>query len=118
MSLETNIKKWVALDNNIKQLNEQIKKLKDEKMSYNKDILEYVSNNNLDNATIKINNGTLKFVNSNSSQVLTYTFLLDCLKKFINNDDKAMEIIKFIKSQREIKTVKEIKRYYTLNKSD
>ena len=61
MSLEENVKKWVLLDNNIKQLNDQIKSLKQEKSSHNNDILRYISSNNLDNATIKINNGKLKF---------------------------------------------------------
>ena len=42
MSLETNIKKWVSLDNDIKLLSQQIKELRIEKNSYNSSILEYI----------------------------------------------------------------------------
>jgi hypothetical protein len=113
MSLEENIKEWVKLDNDIKQLNEKIKLLKTEKKNYDNNILQFVSSNNLDNATVKISNGKLKFVDVNYSQPLTYKFLFDCLNKFFNNNnDKVTEIIKFIKSEREIKTIREIKRYF------
>lgn len=112
MSLEENIKKWVLLDNNIKELNEKIKILKYDKASYNKNIIQFISSNNLNNATIKINDGKLKFVDSNYSQPLTYKFLFNCLNKFLNDDNQVMEIINFIKSEREIKTVREIKRYF------
>ena len=111
MSLEENIKKWVILDNNIKELKKKIKLLKEDKASYNKNIIQFISSNNLDNATIKIRNGKLKFVDINYPQPLTYKFLFNCLNKFLNNDNQVMEIITFIKSEREIKTVREIKRY-------
>ena len=111
MSLEENIKNWVILDNNIKDLTEKIKILKGEKASYNKNIIEYISYNSLDNATIKIRNGKLKFVDVNYPQILTYKFLFNCLNKFLNNDEQVMKIINFIKSERDIKTVREIKRY-------
>jgi hypothetical protein len=110
MSLEENVKKWVLLDNNIKQLNTQIKNLKNEKILYNKTILDYVSSNNLDNATIKINDGKLKFTDVNYSQPLTYKYLFNCLNKFLNDDEQVLEIINFIKSEREVKTIREIKR--------
>ena len=111
MSLEENIKKWVLLDNTIKELNEKIKLLKNDKASYNNNIIHYISSNNLDNATIKIRNGKLKFVDVNYSQSLTYKFLFNCLNKFLNNNDQVIEIINYIKSEREVKTVREIKRY-------
>jgi hypothetical protein len=111
MSLEENIKKWVLLDNKIKQSIIELKKIRMEKNKYNNSILEYVSNNHLNNATIKINNGKLRFVDVNYSQPLTYKFIYECLNKYYHNDDNAMEIINFIKSQRNIKSIKEIKRF-------
>jgi len=116
MSLEENIKKWVILDNKIKEINNELKNIRFQKIKYNKTILEYISNNNLDNATIKINDGKLKFVNTNYSQPLTYKFIYDCLNKYHHNEDKSIEIINFIKAQREIKTMKEIKRYTITDK--
>jgi len=116
MSLEENVKKWVVLDNKIKEINNDLKNIRLEKIKYNKSILEYISNNNLDNVTIKINDGKLKFVNTNYSQPLTYKFIYDSLNQYYHNEDKAIEIIRFIKGQREIKPVKEIKRYTITDK--
>ena len=111
-TLETNIKKWVSLDNDIKQLNTQIKSLRGEKDLYSNDILEYISNNNLENATIKLPNGKLKFVDVNTSQPLTYKFICECLYEYLDqDDDKVLDIITYIKSHRQIKVTKEIKRY-------
>ena len=113
MSLEENIKKWVVLDKKIKEITNNLKDLRTEKTKYNDSILTYVSNNNLENATVKITDGKLRFINTNYSQPLTYKYIFNCLNKYYKNDDEALDIINFIKSQREIKTLREIKRYTT-----
>jgi len=111
MSLEENIKQWITMDNNIKKLTNEIKQLRTEKELYNNNILEYISRNNLENATVKIGNEQLRFADINKPQPLTYQFICQCLCKYYDNDDeKVLNIIEFIKSQRNIKTIKEIKR--------
>lgn len=112
MSFEENIKKWTKLDNSIKELNEEIKILKKEKETCNEDILDYVNNNNLNNATILINDGKLRFTDSNYSQPLTYKFLIKCFQDFFKDNETTISLINFIKTNREIKTIKEIKRTY------
>jgi len=114
MSLEDNIKKWVLLDNDIKALTEKIKQLKHDKNSYNANILDYISRNDLDNVTIKISDGKLKFIDVNCAQPLTYKFIYECLCKYFEDNETIVNVIKFIKSERVIKTTKEIKRY-TIN---
>ena len=42
MSFEENIKKWVSLDNQLKTINEKVKKLRDEKNSTEDFIMNYV----------------------------------------------------------------------------
>ena len=116
MSLEENIKKWVLLDNNIQTLNHKIKTLKEEKSTYNNFILQYILEQNLNNATIKINDGKLRFVNINHSQPLTFRFIYECLVNYFSDTNKAREIINYIKLQRNIKTTTEIKRYVTEEK--
>ena len=111
MSLEANIKKWVSLDNDIKELNAQIKTLRGEKDTYTSNILDYISSNNLESVTIKLPNGKLNFVDVNTSQALTYKFICECLYEYLDHDDKkALDIISYIKSHRQINTRKEIKR--------
>ena len=90
MSLEENIKHWVQLDNDIKQLTASIKKLRLEKASYNNCILEHISENNLDNAIVKIGNGTLKFVDVQYPQPLTYKFICKALYEYFEEDNEAV----------------------------
>ena len=112
MSLEENIKHWVHLDNNIKQMTANIKELRSEKDIYNNSILKHISENNLDNAIVKIGNGTLKFVDVQHQKPLTYKFISETLYEYFEEDEEAvMEIICYIKSKRQHKIVKEIKRY-------
>jgi hypothetical protein len=112
MTLEENIKHWIQLDNNIKQLNLEIKNIKSQKEIYNNNILKHITTNQLDNAIVKIGNDKLRFMDTNYSQPLTYKFIYECLSKYYDDDnDKAIEIIQFIKSQRQIKIIKEIKRF-------
>lgn len=114
MSFENNIREWIKLDNEIKELNAQIKNLRVEKEEYNTQILTHIEENNLANAIIKIGDGKLKFVDTKYPQPLTYKFICECLCDYFKDDDEAvMEILCFIKNKRNIKTNKEIKRYNT-----
>ena len=112
MSLEENIKKWVLLDNDIHNLSQKIKNLKNEKSTYNDQIIEYITQQNLHQATIKISDGKLKFIDTNQSQALSYKFIYECLESYLNNEKEALNIMKFIKNKRNIKTTTEIKRFH------
>ena len=111
MSFEENIRNWIKLDNKIKEENEALKILKEQRMSLETNILNHVSNNNLDNAVIKINNGQLRFTNIKQTQALTYKYINECLLNCISNEEQVDLIMNFIKEQREIKEKVEIKRY-------
>tara|TARA_Y100000591_G_C21385871_1_gene475809 strand:+ start:208 stop:567 length:360 start_codon:yes stop_codon:yes gene_type:complete len=115
MSFEDNIRKWIQIDNAIKEKQLSIKQLKIEKEQYNENILEYLNENNLENATIKIGDGKLRLVESNHPETLTYKFICESLCEYFREDEDHEELVKeiiiFIKERRNIKTLKEIKRY-------
>jgi len=54
MSFENNIQKWVAVDNQLKSLNEKIKTLRETRNSLSGDITSYAEKNNLSNSTVNI----------------------------------------------------------------
>jgi len=111
MSLEQNIKKWIELDNNIRDLSNKIKVFKQHKDITNAEIIEYISNNQLENATIKISDGKLNFIDINQQQILTYKFLSECLCEYYNDEDSVNKLLEFIKNKRTTKTIKTIKRH-------
>jgi methyltransferase-like protein len=112
MNLEENIKKWVKLDDLITQNNNKIKEFKQEKNKYEDSILNHIYTNNLNNAVAKINGGYLKFIENKQTLPITLTFLKKTLNNYINNEDEVEKLMLYIKQQREIKYVKDIKRYY------
>jgi len=112
MSLEENIKHWVRLDDQLKLVNEKAKELREQKNNFESNILVYVEKNNLENATAKINGGKLKFIENKQTAPLTLKFIEECLSQTINDQSKIKEIMRTIKEQREIKYVKDIKRYF------
>ena len=112
MTLEENIRNWVVLDNSIKELANRLKDLREKRDNYNYEILSYINENNLTNATIKVSDGNLKFVDSKIAQPLTYKFLNDSMQKFFKDKELTDKFIKFMKTQREIKISKDIKRTY------
>jgi len=111
MSFEENIKKWVALDNQLKTLNEKTKQLRDDKNNLEEGIMTYVETNKLSNATVNISDGKLRFVSSKQTAPLTLKYVEDCLSKCIGNEDRVTQIMKVIKESREVKYSADIKRY-------
>lgn len=112
MSFEKNIKEWVAYDNQIKELNEKLKGLREKKNNLSNDIFNYVNEKNINNSVIKISDGKLKFSLSKVQPQLTFKFLEQCLNEIISDNEKVKQILNYIKEKREIKYVEEIKRFY------
>ena len=116
MSLQENIKQWVVYDNEIKNLNNKIKNIKENKSLINDNIISYIKDNNLINANIKLSDSTIKFVDSKQTPALTYRYIKECLNECIDDNELVDNIINYMKEKREIKTNLEIKR--TLNKEE
>lgn len=112
---EENIKNWVSLDNKIKILQDQIKELREKKTNLTENINHYVSNNKLENVTVEISDGKLRFGKNQTPQALTFKFLEESLSEIISNKDQVNKIITHIKNKRSIKVTPEIKRYYSDN---
>lgn len=111
-NFEKNIQKWVAIDNQLKIVNERAKELRDEKNDLLEDINLYIETNKLNNASIDISDGKLKFTQSKITQPLTLKFVENCLSNIINDQRQVTQIMKYIKDKREKKEIPDIKRYY------
>lgn len=112
MSFEEQIKSWVNLDNQIRILNEKLKDLRTQRNDVNDEIMNYVETENLNNATVQISDGKLRFIESKQTTPLTLKFVKDCLSKCISNETDVEKIMQFIKESRSVKVVNDIKRSY------
>jgi hypothetical protein len=109
MSFEQQIQQWVAIDNQMKILNDNIKDLRDKKHNISQQINNHIENKY---TSIKISDGHLKFVKIKETQQLTFKYLETCLSEIIKNEEQVKKIVDYIKNKREIKYVSEIKRLY------
>jgi predicted transcriptional regulator len=112
MNFEQQIQQWVEIDNQMKTLNDKMKELRDKKNTLSDKINSHISNSQLNNSSIKITDGQLKFITIKDTQQLTFKYLETCLSEIIKNEEQVKKIIEYIKNKREIKYIPEIKRLY------
>ena len=115
MDLNSNIKKWVNIDTEIKNLNILLKKKREERNSILKSVLHYKNTNSLEleNKIIKYNSEILKFVSYRQYNAITYDFIKECLHQLINDKEQIDFIINYLKQKRKYKDIEDIKRLKT-----
>jgi acetone carboxylase gamma subunit len=107
-----NIKKWVLLDSQLKIVNEKTKKMREMKHVLTKQICDY-SNNQKINNKITITDGELRITEKKEYSPLTFTYLEECLQKIISEQEQVDFIVKYLKDNRQITTVPDIRRTFS-----
>jgi hypothetical protein len=104
------IKKWIKLDNEIKQLQSEQSKRKKIKKELNSTLVNIMKKNNIDNIDTK--DGTsIMYSEKTVKKPITKKLLSDILAKFYNGDiEKADELNNFILDNRETVTKDVIER--------
>jgi len=112
-----NVKKWVAMDSQIKLINEKMQKIRFVKREVLEEIVKYVDSNQLKNAKIEITDGDLKFFEKKEYTPLSYSYLEKCLTHIVTDPKQVEYIMRYIKDNREIKSSVDIRRTYRENKT-
>jgi len=111
--LKSKIKDWVSADNEIKKINNKLKDHRKQRTELGKEINTIIYEQNLQNREIQISDGKLKFQETKTVSPLTFSFIKECLSKYVTKEEKLNEIIEHIKSERVVKYNKDIKRTYS-----
>lgn len=112
-----NVQKWVAIDTQLHDFYEKIKKLRELKKEVADIIHTHVDENHMQKMVIHISDGELKFCEKKEYHTLTLNFIEKCLNECLHQDkEQVANIMNYIKSNRSVKTVKEISRNYTKTK--
>jgi hypothetical protein len=112
LSLEQRIQRWVHLDNELKQLNERTRELRESRNVMESSILTHVAEHNLSHATVRIKDGTLKFAfNVRQPPALTLSFLNEALAECCP-PQQAATIMQHVRAKRNTATklITEIRR--------
>jgi hypothetical protein len=110
-TLPEKIKKWVVLDSQLKLIAEKTKTIREMRNLLETEIIDHLEERGLTNKKIGIGNGSeLKIVDKKEYGPLSYTYIEECLAKLIPDESQVEFVIQYIKDNRPVKTVKEIKR--------
>jgi len=106
------IKIWIENDNEIKILQDNIKKKKEDKKQITDQLLDVMKTNEIDCFDVK--NGKLQYKTIKTKQPISKKSLLESLSKYFSNDEQmASEVTDFILDSRAEKITETIKRKIT-----
>ena len=113
--MEHNIIQWIQYDDKIKKYNEKTKKLREERDSIYNQMIESI---NLDKELPIYNitnlNTSLTFQKNKTYENYTNKFYKDCFTEFLGSEEKANELIQFMKQKRKVEEKITLKRGYIL----
>jgi hypothetical protein len=111
MNFEKTLQEWLSLDDEIKEKNQEIKELRDKKNKLEELLNTYASSNDFANKTVRLNDEKIKFVDTKIQQPLSFKYLEKSLNAIIKNETHVLQILEYLKTNRETKIVPEIKRF-------
>ena len=107
-----NVKKWVQIDNYLKQLNDKKHSFREQKHQLSKNIIQYMKTKKIEDSTIEISDGEIRLYNKKDYSNLTFTYIESCLADIISDKSHIEYIIQYLKDKREIKDEIDIRRLY------
>ena len=114
---QNNIVKWVQYDNKIKEYNEKCKQLREQRDLIGSTMIESVStidNKSLPTINITQMNTSLSFQKSKTYENYTNKFYEECFTEFLGSEDRARELLEFMKNKRKVETRVTLKRGYLM----
>lgn len=125
--METKIVQWVQCDDQIKEYNdkmkEKIKPVKQIRDKLSDEILQALNIDNLEKSQIPtfniqaLNTSIVPTVN-NSYEGYTNKFLSDCFTEYFNSEEKAKELLTFMKNKRKVEKKYSLKRNHLMDLND
>lgn len=107
--LVDNIKNWLQIDDDIRELQAKIKEKRKQKKTFTNNLVQIMKNNSID--AFDINDGKLLFTRNKTKTPLSKKHLITSVSKFFPNDKKVVDdLCNFIMSTRTAKTTENIKR--------
>ena len=104
---------WKAVQNETKQLQEQLRERKTRQKALEEVILRVMKKHQIGALDLKASNGRLLYQNKKSKGSLTQRGLQDMLGEFMKSEEQGKKAIEFINEKRGVKT-KEVLTFETL----
>ena len=118
--MEQQVVTWVKYDDKIKEYSERVKKLREERDKIGESLIqsvetnEYVDKKNLPKYNITQMNSSLAFQQSKIYENYTNKFYEECFTEFLGSEERAKELLEFMKNKRKVETKITLKRGYLM----
>jgi hypothetical protein len=110
-NLISHIKDWIGLDEEIKNLQKQIKEKRNQKKENTETLVRIMRENDIDCFDLDDKGGKLIYTQQKIKQSLSKKHLMTCLMKYFKDDSKqASEVSNFILNNRTTKIKENIRR--------
>jgi len=110
--LQEQVKSWVTMDNNIRDMADSIKTIKDDKSEVQGNITDYIRGHNMENSIIRTSDSDIRFTITRTIAPLTFRHLHTCLCELVENKEQVEKMILHIKEKRPVKENMDMKRIF------
>ena len=110
--LQEQVKSWVGMDDSIRDMNDRVKLLKDNKSDVQASITEYIAGRDMVNTVIRTSDSDIRFNVARTAAPLTFKHLQLCLTELVQNEEQVQRMIAYIKEKRPVKETMEMKRVF------
>ena len=107
---EDYVKKYIEVDDEIESLQIKLKTMRDWKRKLNGVIVKHMEDQDLVEHTLEVSDGTLRYNERKEYGSMSFTYIEKSLHQLIPDPEQVKYVIQFLKDNREIKTVAELKR--------
>jgi hypothetical protein len=107
-----NIQKWVNIDTQLKSVHEKVKKARETKSQLLSNIYKYVEKKSLEDTTIEISDGELRFYEKREYQPISFGYVERCLEAILSDKKQVEYIMDYLHDHREVRTTKDIRRIF------
>jgi len=99
---KSNINQFINCDNTIKNYNERICAMREQKESYGNRIMSFMNSNNMSNTKLQLDkyNSTLKIGLHTQQESISYSFLLETFTEYFSSKEQAEHLLGVIKEKR------------------
>tara|TARA_Y100000389_G_C16993694_1_gene286158 strand:- start:5 stop:361 length:357 start_codon:yes stop_codon:yes gene_type:complete len=118
--MDQKIVNWIQYDNQIKEHNDEVKKLKKIRDEVGEGMMTEINSNdnlreNLPTYNITHMNTSLAFHKTNTYENYTNKFYMECFTEFLDSEEQATKLIEFMKKKRKVESKISLKRGYLMD---
>lgn len=98
-SIQTYMEKWIAVENQLTVLQEKTKTMREWKKKLSDKITEYMQENNISSKIL--DHGEWKLQERTEYSTLSFTYVEDCLRDLIPEEDQVDFVMDYLRDHRE-----------------